>query len=95
VSPALRKAVMLRDRHCQGRACRTPAKWCDVHHIVHWLDGGETKEENLILLCRRHHVEHHEGGWQVIREPDGTITSRRAWPQRLRFRRRAPARAGP
>ena len=46
VSPALRKAVMLRDRHCQGRHCRVPAKWCDVHHVVHWLDGGETKEEN-------------------------------------------------
>ncbi len=92
VSPALRKVVMLRDRHCQGRGCRMPAKWCDVHHVVHWLDGGETKEENLILLCRRHHVEHHEGGWRINRAPDGTVTSRRVRPQRRRTRRRSQSR---
>ena len=95
VSPALRTAVTVRDRHCQGRGCRTPAKWCDVHHVVHWLDGGETKEENLILLCRRCHVQHHEGGWRISREPDGTVTSERVHRQRLARRRPARARDGP
>ena len=92
VSPALRKAVMLRDRTARAGDCRVPAKWCDVHHIVHWLDGGETKEENLILLCRRHHVDHHEGGWRMSREPDGTVTSRRVRLQRVRNRRRSQSR---
>lgn len=82
VSAALRKAVKLRDQHCQHRKCRVPAKWCDVHHIVHWIDGGETNEDNLILLCRRHHVDCHEGGWQLTRQPDGTITSHWDHPQR-------------
>jgi HNH endonuclease len=88
VSAAFRKAVKLRDRHCQHRKCRVPAKWCDVHHIVHWLDGGETNEDNLILLCRRHHIACHEGGWQLTRHPDGTITSRCEHPQRHHTRRR-------
>jgi hypothetical protein len=73
VSPALRKAVTTRDRHCQHPGCRVPAKWCDVHHVVHWIDGGPTDLDNLVLLCRRHHVAHHEGGWCITREVDGSI----------------------
>ena len=94
VSAAFRKAVKLRDQHCQHRKCRVPAKWCDVHHIVHWLDGGETNEDNLILLCRRHHIACHEGGWQPTRARDGTITSRCEHPQRHHTRRRRRRVAG-
>ncbi len=60
-SPALRKALHLRDLHCRFRGCDRPAVWCDAHHIVHWLRGGETCLENLILLCRHHHGLLHEG----------------------------------
>jgi hypothetical protein len=56
VIPAgLRRAVIARDRHCQHPGCFRPARWCDVDHIVSWLDGGETKLSNLQLLCRYHH----------------------------------------
>jgi len=95
VSSALRKAVVLRDRHCRRRNCRVPAKWCDVHHIVHWLDGGETKEENLVLLCRRHHVDHHEGGWRITREVDGSISTTWARPFRGTRRRRRRSQSRP
>ena len=88
VSPELRRAVAIRDRHCQRKGCRTPAKWCDVHHIVHWLDGGETTLDNLVLLCRRHHIDHHEGGWTISRQPDGTVTTEWTTPHRYRRRRR-------
>jgi hypothetical protein len=96
VSPALRKAVALRDRHCRARGCRVPAKWCDVHHIVHWLDGGPTDLENLVLVCRRHHVDHHAGGWRFVRRPDGAIEadSSRAVNPRGRIRRRRQSRPG-
>ena len=47
------------------------ATWCDVHHLVHWLLGGETNLDNCALLCRRHHVAVHEGGWKLARGPDG------------------------
>jgi hypothetical protein len=88
VSPALRKAVKLRDRHCQHPGCRVPAKWCDVHHIVHWTKGGPTDLDNLVLLCRRHHVEHHEGEWRIERAPDGNIVARRDLSQPFTRRRR-------
>jgi Domain of unknown function (DUF222)/HNH endonuclease len=67
----LRRLVQVRDEHCQFPGCREPAQWCDVHHLRHWLDGGETNLDNLALLCRRHHVACHEGGWKLARGPDG------------------------
>jgi hypothetical protein len=60
VNPALRRAVIARDRHCKWKGCRRPAAWCDVHHITHWADGGETNLGNLCLLCRYHHTLTHQ-----------------------------------
>lgn len=67
----LRRAVVARDRSCRFPGCRRWAGWCDVHHIVHWAEGGETVLENLILLCRFHHTLIHEGGWAIERTGDG------------------------
>jgi hypothetical protein len=51
---------------------------------------GRTDLDNLVLLCRHHHVEHHEGAWQISRAPDGTIS---AAPSATRaFVRRRPRR---
>lgn len=62
VIPAgLRRAVIARDRHCVAPGCRRSAKWCDVHHLVSWADGGETVIDNLCLLCRYHHTQVHLG----------------------------------
>ncbi len=62
VIPAgLRRAVVARDRHCVGSGCRHSARWCDVHHLVSWADGGETAIDNLCLLCRYHHTQMHLG----------------------------------
>ncbi|HEY0493632.1 MAG TPA: hypothetical protein VGD57_09210 [Candidatus Dormibacteraeota bacterium] len=36
-----------------------------------WTRGGETKLENLALLCGRHHWMVHEGGWQLKRDSNG------------------------
>lgn len=60
IPAALRRAVVARDRHCRELGCDAPPEWCDVHHIVHWLDGGETELSNLELKCRPHHRDHHE-----------------------------------
>jgi hypothetical protein len=33
----------------------------DVHHLVRQADGGSHDLDNLVLLCRRHHVLWHLG----------------------------------
>jgi hypothetical protein len=73
VSPAQHRALAHRDGGCGFPGCEAPHEWCDAHHIVHWIRGGRTDLVNLVLLCRRHHVAVHEGGWRLTREADGTV----------------------
>jgi hypothetical protein len=68
--PALRRAVELRDQSCVFTGCEAPAWWCEVHHVLHWGDGGETCLENSALLCERHHGKVHHG-FRIDRDPDG------------------------
>src|SRR5687768_18494245 len=42
VPPSMRRAVIVRDRHCRFPGCGRPHTWCDAHHVVHWADGGAT-----------------------------------------------------
>ena len=64
VSPALRRALATRDRHCRFPGCT--ARHTDAHHVRHWADGGATALDNLVLLCRRHHRAVHEEGFDVV-----------------------------
>ncbi|MBM3696124.1 MAG: HNH endonuclease, partial [Actinobacteria bacterium] len=59
ISPALRRALELRDQGCAHPGCRMPARFCDAHHITHWAQGGQTTLANLRLLCRHHHRQAH------------------------------------
>jgi hypothetical protein len=45
--------------------------------VDHWVNGGATSLDNLMLLCRRHHRAVHEGGVGVVRDSDGAVTFRR------------------
>jgi hypothetical protein len=58
-------ALTARDRGCAFPGCTRPADWCDAHHIIHWVDGGATDVDNLVLLCGHHHRVIHHNGWQV------------------------------
>jgi len=58
----MRRALIARDSGCCFPGC-TSHRFCDGHHVVHWQDGGETRLENLVLLCRYHHRLVHEGGF--------------------------------
>ncbi len=61
VTPAIRRALDLRDGGCRWDGCDRPASWCDAHHLEHWALGGATSLANMVLLCRRHHTAIHEG----------------------------------
>jgi hypothetical protein len=89
VPPAMRRAVIVRDRHCRFPGCDRPHTWCDAHHVVHWADGGPTALPNLLMLCRRHHRMIHKprgfalmlsDGRPVFRRPDGSLLEDRAPP---------------
>jgi hypothetical protein len=74
-TPAQFRALVLRDQHCQFPGCDRPPEWTDAHHLIHWLHGGTTDLDNLVVLCRYHHVKCHEGAWTLHREPDGRIAA--------------------
>ena len=64
IPPAIRRALNHRDQGCRFPGC-TAHKYTDAHHIHHWADGGETRLDNLVTLCRHHHRAVHEGGFSV------------------------------
>ena len=69
ISPALRRALATRDRQCRFPGCQN--RRCDAHHVQHWADGGPTRLDNLVLLCRRHHRAVHEEGFRITRDASG------------------------
>jgi hypothetical protein len=54
-----RRIVELRDRGCRVPGCT--GRHVEIHHIIHWADGGTTDTWNLISLCKYHHKLHHQG----------------------------------
>jgi hypothetical protein len=59
VSAAQWKALVARDRHCQGKGCAQPPERCEAHHLWGWGDGGPTSIENMKLYCWHCHREEH------------------------------------
>lgn len=59
---AIRRAIELRDQTCRHVDCDAPARYCDIHHSRHWVDGGATSYDNGILTCRHHHTLVHKYG---------------------------------
>jgi hypothetical protein len=54
-----RRIVERRDRGCRVPGC--DGRFVEIHHIVHWNDGGRTDTRNLISVCPKHHKLHHQG----------------------------------
>ena len=61
VAERTRLAVEERDGACGVSGCER-SRWLQVHHVVHWEDGGATDTANLVALCGYHHRLHHRGG---------------------------------
>jgi 5-methylcytosine-specific restriction endonuclease McrA len=69
IPPAIRTALVVRDRGCTYPGCDRGPQWTDAHHVRHWADGGSTSLDNLVLLCRQHHRAVHEGHAAVPHAP--------------------------
>jgi len=72
LTPGLLRALWLRDRGCTIPGCTAPPFWADAHHIIHWVDGGDTSLLNGALLCGRHHSP-------SLRWGDPQIAHQRGW----------------
>jgi len=81
ITPRLRLAMQSRDQGCRFPGCSVPAPRTDGHHLKHWSDFGKTKLDNLVSLCRFHHMRHHDGAFRIHADgpgdfiftaPDGT-----------------------
>ncbi|WP_410792740.1 DUF222 domain-containing protein [Kribbella sp. C-35] len=77
VTRAMRRALNTRDRGCV--VCGAPPIMCDAHHLISWIDGGETKISNLVLLCRRHHSDLHNGHWNITITNNKVHVARPHW----------------
>jgi hypothetical protein len=91
VPPHVRRAAEVRDGGCVFTGCGAPTHWCDVHHLLEWINGGETSLDNSALLCERHHTKVHHG-FRVERQPDGRW---RTWRPDGTEIRTGPQRTGP
>ena len=80
------RAVAARDGGCRHPGCDRPTRYADAHHIIWWRRFGETKLDNLLMLCSYHHHLIHRQNWQIrllsnadaeFTTPDGrTLTSK-------------------
>ena len=81
------RALVVRDGGCVFPGCDRKPKWCDAHHLKPWEDHGPTDLDNGCLLCRRHHILVHHGGWTLERDPrPGSFTA--TSPDGRKFTRR-------
>ena len=70
--PGMRRYVLMREHgKCRFPGCHTQIR--EVHHIIHWANGGPTETSNLVGLCSHHHHLVHEGGWTLSGHPDHTL----------------------
>ncbi|WP_076260142.1 HNH endonuclease signature motif containing protein [Intrasporangium flavum] len=79
-----RVLVLDRDRGCRFPGCPvSAADYLEVHHRVHWRDGGLTDLANLLCLCTFHHDSHHRGEFTIAGDPtraDGLVfETRQGW----------------
>jgi Domain of unknown function (DUF222) len=73
-SPAQRKALAIRDRHCRAEGCDIPAAWCEAHHANDpWNRGGRTDLADGLLLCSFHHHRAHDVRYDASRLPNGDV----------------------
>ncbi|MGH9133645.1 MAG: HNH endonuclease signature motif containing protein, partial [Ilumatobacteraceae bacterium] len=83
----LRRAIEVRDRHCQHPSgCDVPADGCDVDHIVPRAIHGETSQFNGRLECPTHnrHPDKHDHGATGL--PPRPVTRLDELRARLRWR---------
>lgn len=64
----LRTALEARDRTCVVPGCDVRSG-LEIDHVVPLADGGQTRLDNLVRLCRYHHAGKTHHGWRLVGRP--------------------------
>ena len=73
-TPAMRRALAVRDRECRASGCDIPAAWCEAHHTVPWAQArGPTNVADGLLLCAFHHHRAHDRRYDMERTVAGDV----------------------
>jgi hypothetical protein len=77
--PPLKRALLAEAGFtCAADGCNSRRR-LQIHHVQPWSEGGETNQDDLVVLCWFHHqVVVHERGFEIVFHPDR---------RRIRFRR--------
>ena len=69
----LRTGIEERDRVCQVPTCDMSIG-LEIDHIVPFAEGGPTTFENLVRLCKRHHLQKTHDGYRLLAlKPGGGV----------------------
>jgi hypothetical protein len=86
---ALRRAIQVRDRHCQHPSgCDTPADDCDVDHVIPRADNGPTSQFNGRLECFPHNRIPHKHDHDTRPLPSRPVSPLDELRARIRWRNR-------
>lgn len=72
IPPPMPRALLSRDGGCRFPGCDA-TRFVDGHRIVHWVDGDETSQDNLVLLCKHHHRAVHEEDYDLSKVGNGEL----------------------
>ncbi len=64
----VRTALESRDRVCAVPSCEV-STGLEIDHIIPLSEGGPTKLDNLVRLCRYHHAQKTHRGWRLEGRP--------------------------
>jgi hypothetical protein len=67
-----KQVLALRWGGCVHPGCERPPSWTEAHHIDHWVrDHGRSDIADGVLLCKHHHLLHHNRRWEIRRDEYG------------------------
>jgi hypothetical protein len=73
IPPALRRAVLVRDRHrCRVPGCKNAA-YLDLHHLELRSEGGRNVIWNILTVCGAHHRASHQGTLLIEMDASGGV----------------------
>ena len=85
----LRTAVEERDRVCQVPTCDVTLG-LEIDHIKPFAEGGPASLENLVRLCKRHHLQKTHDGYRLIKQAGGGSSGEAPVVSEVRWEWRAP-----